>query len=143
MPATLVLDDPDETKPAPGQLRRVQALINTLDRETNDDRLADPEGARPLLVELGLLGSDAQGGLGVGRFNVPPLTEAADTAPFFHNNAIKTLEEAIAFYSSDEFFLSPGRSFCSCKSCHAQACMKVSVLLALAGLSAFRAVLAR
>jgi predicted RNA-binding Zn ribbon-like protein len=53
--ATLVLDDPDETKPAPGPLRRVQALINTLDRETNDDRLADREGARPLLVELGLL----------------------------------------------------------------------------------------
>ena len=32
MPATLVLDDPDETKPAPGPLRRVQALINTLAR---------------------------------------------------------------------------------------------------------------
>ncbi|WP_237568120.1 CGNR zinc finger domain-containing protein [Mycolicibacterium lacusdiani] len=59
MTATLVLDDPDETKPAPGPLRRVQALINTLDRETDDDRLADREGARPLLVELGLLGSDA------------------------------------------------------------------------------------
>jgi predicted RNA-binding Zn ribbon-like protein len=59
VPATLVLDDPDETKPAPGELRRVQALINTLDRETNDDRLADPEGARPLLVELGLLNPDA------------------------------------------------------------------------------------
>lgn len=59
MPATLVLDDQDETKPAPGQLRRVQALINTLDRETNDDRLADPEGARTVLVELGLLGPDA------------------------------------------------------------------------------------
>jgi predicted RNA-binding Zn ribbon-like protein len=59
VPATLVLDDQDETKPAPGQLRRVQALINTLDRETNDDRLADPEGARTVLVELGLLGPDA------------------------------------------------------------------------------------
>ncbi|MFC7676242.1 CGNR zinc finger domain-containing protein [Mycolicibacterium sp. GCM10028919] len=59
MPATLVLDDQDETKPAPGQLRRVQALINTLDRETNDDRLADPEGARTVLVKLGLLGPDA------------------------------------------------------------------------------------
>lgn len=57
--ATLVLDDPDETKPAPGPLRRVQALINTLDRETNDDRLADRESARPLLVELGLLSPNA------------------------------------------------------------------------------------
>jgi predicted RNA-binding Zn ribbon-like protein len=56
---TLVLDDPDETKPAPGPLRRVQALINTLDRETKDDRLTDPEDARPLLVELGLLSPGA------------------------------------------------------------------------------------
>lgn len=36
-------------------------------------------------------------------FNVPPLVEAADTGPFFHNNAAATLEDAIAFYSTDAF----------------------------------------
>jgi hypothetical protein len=36
-------------------------------------------------------------------FNVPPVVEAADTPPFFHNNAIATLEGAVAFYTSDTF----------------------------------------
>lgn len=45
---------------------------------------------------------------GDGRFNTPPLIEAADTAPFFHNNAVSTLEEAIAMYNSDAFNNSPG-----------------------------------
>ncbi len=42
-----------------------------------------------------------------GRFNVPPLVEAADTGPFFHNNAFDTIEEAVGFYSSDTFNGSP------------------------------------
>lgn len=46
---------------------------------------------------------------GDGRFSTPPLIEAADTAPFFHNNAVSTLEEAIASYNSDAFNTSPGR----------------------------------
>jgi hypothetical protein len=33
--------------------------------------------------------------------------EAADTSPFFHNNTVKTLEEAITFYTSDAFANSP------------------------------------
>jgi len=45
---------------------------------------------------------------GDGRFNTPPLIEAADTAPFFHNHSVSTLEEAIASYNSDAFNLSPG-----------------------------------
>ena len=45
---------------------------------------------------------------GDGRFNTPPLIEAADTAPFFHNNAVSTLEESIAAYNSDAFNTSPG-----------------------------------
>ncbi|MDD2767722.1 MAG: hypothetical protein PHT19_03230 [Methylococcus sp.] len=45
---------------------------------------------------------------GKGRFNVPPLIEAADTGPFFHNNAVNTLEETIASYNGDSFNLSPG-----------------------------------
>jgi mono/diheme cytochrome c family protein len=39
--------------------------------------------------------------------NVPPLVEAADTGPFFHNNAVDTIEEAIAFYTTDMFSTSP------------------------------------
>jgi hypothetical protein len=45
---------------------------------------------------------------GDGRFNTPPLIEAADTAPFFHNNSVNTLEEAVAFYRDDAFNRSPG-----------------------------------
>jgi hypothetical protein len=44
---------------------------------------------------------------GDGTFNTPPLVEAADTGPFFHNNARATIEEAVAFYNSDAFNNSP------------------------------------
>lgn len=47
------------------------------------------------------------GGFGDGGFNVPPLVEAADTGPFFHNNAVGTIEEAVAFYTGPEFNASP------------------------------------
>lgn len=36
-------------------------------------------------------------------FNTPPLIEAADTPPFFHNNAVNTIEAAAAFYNDDAF----------------------------------------
>lgn len=45
---------------------------------------------------------------GEERFNTPSLIEAADTAPFFHNNSVNTIEEAVAFYNTPEFNLSPG-----------------------------------
>lgn len=45
---------------------------------------------------------------GEGRFNTPSLIEAADTAPFFHNNSVNTIEEAVAFYNTPEFNNSPG-----------------------------------
>jgi predicted RNA-binding Zn ribbon-like protein len=48
-----------ETKPAPGALRRIQALINTIDRESGDDRLADPADATPWLRANNLLEADA------------------------------------------------------------------------------------
>jgi len=44
----------------------------------------------------------------LNRFNTPSLIEAADTAPFFHNNSVTTLEETVSFYSSDAFNSSPG-----------------------------------
>jgi hypothetical protein len=36
-------------------------------------------------------------------FNAPPVVESADTAPFFHNNTVKDLESAIAFYGTSAF----------------------------------------
>jgi len=48
---------------------------------------------------------------GDGTFNTPPLVEAADTGPYFHNNLFLSLEEAVAFYDSDEFNASPGGDF--------------------------------
>jgi mono/diheme cytochrome c family protein len=45
-------------------------------------------------------------------FNVPPLVEAADTAPLFHNNSANTIEDAVHFYTTDNFrFSSAGRGF--------------------------------
>ena len=43
------------------------------------------------------------GGFGNGRFNSTVVIEAADTGPFFHNNAIQTIEEAVDFYNSAAF----------------------------------------
>jgi hypothetical protein len=50
-------------------------------------------------------------GFGTGRFNVPPLFEAADTAPLFHDNAVNTIEDAVAFYQSTNFTTSPAANF--------------------------------
>lgn len=43
-------------------------------------------------------------------FNTVSLVEAADTPPFFHNNVIDNLEDAIAFYNSEEFVEENGGS---------------------------------
>lgn len=40
---------------------------------------------------------------GDGTFNTVSLIEAADSAPFFHNNIAFTVEESIEFYDSEEF----------------------------------------
>ena len=44
---------------------------------------------------------------GDGTFNSTPLIEAADTAPFFHDNRSETLEQAIGFYRTPDFLESP------------------------------------
>jgi hypothetical protein len=36
-------------------------------------------------------------------FNTPSLIEAADTPPFFHNNIVETIEEAVEFYTTAAF----------------------------------------
>ena len=50
---------------------------------------------------------DGFGVPGDGTFNTPPLVEAADTGPFFHNNSVETIEGAVAFYNGAAFNGSP------------------------------------
>lgn len=54
---------------------------------------------------------DGFGTPGDGTFNTPPLVEAADTPPFFHNNSIQTIESAVEFYDSETFNDSPAGQF--------------------------------
>lgn len=46
---------------------------------------------------------DGFGVPGNGEFNTPPLVEAADTPPFFHNSGAATLEAAVEFYTTNMF----------------------------------------
>jgi predicted RNA-binding Zn ribbon-like protein len=50
----------DESKPAPGPLGRVQALVNTVERPDGSDRLGSASDAKPWLVTNGLLSPDAE-----------------------------------------------------------------------------------
>jgi mono/diheme cytochrome c family protein len=52
-------------------------------------------------------GDDGFGTPGDGTFNTPPLVEAADSGPFFHNNSVSTIEGAVGFYDGDAFNESP------------------------------------
>ena len=54
---------------------------------------------------------DGFGTPGDGTFNTPPLVEAADTGPFFHNNSVETIEGAVAFYDGAAFNNSPSGQF--------------------------------
>ena len=45
--------------------------------------------------------------MGDGSFNVQPVIEAADSGPFFHNNKITTIEQAVNFYTTDTFRTDP------------------------------------
>ena len=86
---------------------RVNGNLNTGVEELADvpARLFDP--GIPRDGGFGTL-PDGLDGYGDGTFNPPPLIEAADSAPFFHNNARQTLEDAIRFYNTDTFNTSPG-----------------------------------
>ncbi|MFC1665537.1 Ig-like domain-containing protein [Pseudomonadota bacterium] len=69
---------------------------------------ADLTGApRPRDGGFGTQLDENSGAFGDGTFNPPPLLNAADTAPYFHNNVAATLEDAIAHYESNEFRTSP------------------------------------
>ena len=53
-------------------------------------------------------GAGFNNAFGNDTFNPPPLIEAADTGPFFHNNARgPEIENAVAFYASAPFQFSP------------------------------------
>ena len=54
---------------------------------------------------------DGFGTPGDGTFNTPPLVEAADSGPFFHNNAVATIEAAVGFYDGEAFNNSPAGRF--------------------------------
>jgi hypothetical protein len=54
---------------------------------------------------------NSSGGFGNGTFNTPPLVEAADTCPCFHNNLAETIEDAVRFYTTPAFSASPSGSF--------------------------------
>ncbi|HEX6272599.1 MAG TPA: hypothetical protein VFZ53_06160 [Polyangiaceae bacterium] len=66
---------------------------------------------------LVIQGQAPPGAIGDGSFNAPPLIEAADTGPFFHTDtqiinapaentsSARTIEQAVAFYNSQAFFL--------------------------------------
>jgi hypothetical protein len=45
---------------------------------------------------------------GNARFNTSTVIDSVDTPPYFHNHSVNTLEEAIAYYNTDEFNNSPG-----------------------------------
>jgi predicted RNA-binding Zn ribbon-like protein len=49
----------EESKPAPEPLLRIQALVNTVELPTGPDRLADPDDARPWLIDNGLMAAEA------------------------------------------------------------------------------------
>jgi mono/diheme cytochrome c family protein len=51
--------------------------------------------------------NELDGRWGDGTFNTPPLIEAADTGPFFHDNRLPVLEQAISFYRTQDFLDSP------------------------------------
>ncbi len=55
-------------------------------------------GTGPLPAEAG----------GAREFSTPPLFGVKNTAPFFHDNSVSTLEEAVEFYDTGEFNTSPG-----------------------------------
>lgn len=65
-----------------------------------------PDQPADLTAEL-VPPDDGLGNPGSGEFNTPPVVEAADTGPFFHNNSVETIEGAVAFYNGDAFNASP------------------------------------
>lgn len=78
------------------------------DLDTGIEAFTEPSGLFPKDGGLGTKENPARpGSFGNGKFNVPPIIEAADTAPLFHNHIQGDLEDAISFYQSNAFDISP------------------------------------
>ena len=71
---------------------------------TNTENLT-PAG-RPRDGGFGVVAA-AGGGFGDGSFNTTSVIEAADTAPFFHNNSARTLEDSVRFFTTTTFSANP------------------------------------
>jgi cytochrome c peroxidase len=69
-------------------------VVNLAINTTNDPNVP---GGGPLPQEAG----------GLRKFSTPPLFGVSQTAPFFHDNAVATLREAVAFYDTVQFGQSP------------------------------------
>ncbi len=94
------------------------AGANVVDDENPDEGFNDNFDTGTRLLGTGPaeggFGQDHQNGVpgfGNGTINTPPLIEAADTAPFFHNNSAATLEASIRFYTTPTFAKSPSGTF--------------------------------
>lgn len=59
------------------------------------------------IADLDCDGDGRRDCFGDSSFNEPPLIEAADTEPFFHNHSAATLEDAVRFYTTDKFVGGP------------------------------------
>jgi hypothetical protein len=81
-----------------------QGSVGNANFDTGVEKLPD-QPAR-LTREL-VPADDGFGRPGDGTFNTPALVEAADSGPFFHNNAVETIEGAVAFYNGAAFNNSP------------------------------------
>ena len=92
------------------------AGANVVDDENPDEGFNDSfdtgtRGLRAVGPADGGFGQDHQDGVagfGNGTTNTPPSIEAADTAPFFHNNSAATLEDSMRFYATPTFAELPG-----------------------------------
>jgi hypothetical protein len=83
-------------------------IVGNLNFDTGVENL--PDQPADLTGEL-VPPDDGFGTPGDGTFNTPPLVEAADTGPFFHNDVVETIEGAVAFYTSRAFAQSPAGRF--------------------------------
>ena len=57
----------------------------------------------PLDGGFGSTPANPDGTFGNRTFNTPPVAEAAESAPFFHNNLAKTLDDVVNFYNGPVF----------------------------------------
>lgn len=90
----------------PGVNANFNTNVESLPSQPAD--LLVPPAKNPPDGGFGATGTSPTGGFGNGSFNTPVLVEAADTPPFFHNNAIQTIEGAVEFYNSNAFNQPPG-----------------------------------